>query len=335
MKKAQRGIAWILIFLSLCALLPVSYAASSTGTVNTDKVFFRTKPSTSSSYYSLLKKNTKVTVTGSSENFYAVTYGGHSGYIMKKFVDLTGSGSSGSGSSSSSSTAKVSKYASAKTIADLGSVPAATKKGSTGDAVEKLQQALKIKGYYKSTVDGIYGDGTASAVKKYQKAVGLSQTGTADKNTLNVLFGKKSANADKASASLKTEKLDWFHGGVNRIPNGATFTVKDVATGRTFTGRRLFGSNHMDSEPLTKSDAATLKSIYGGYSWNRRAILVKYNGRVYAASMNGMPHGTCHIKDNSFPGHFCIHFYGSKTHGTKRVDTGHQNAIARAMRATW
>ena len=50
--------------------------------------------------------------------------------------------------------------------------------------------------------------------------------------------------------------------------------------------------------------------------------------------MNGMPHGTSTL-NNNFDGHFCIHFYNSRTHGTDRVDEDHQNAVARAMNATW
>ena len=60
-----------------------------------------------------------------------------------------------------------------------------------------------------------------------------------------------------------------------------------------------------------------------------------YNGHVYAASMNGMPHGTYAITNNNFDGHFCIHFYNSRTHETNNVDTAHQNCVARAMNATW
>jgi hypothetical protein len=98
--------------------------------------------------------------------------------------------------------------------------------------------------------------------------------------------------------------------------------------------KRWAGANHIDAEPLTAADTATMKSIYGGsWSWNRRAILVKYNGHVYAASMNGMPHGTTTISSNNFNGHFCIHFYNSRTHETNRVDANHQNAVARAMNA--
>ena len=78
-----------------------------------------------------------------------------------------------------------------------------------------------------------------------------------------------------------------------------------------------------------------MKKIYGHWSWKRRPVLVKYNGHVYAASMNGMPHGTCSITNNNFDGHFCIHFYNSRTHETNRVDEDHQSCVLRAMSATW
>jgi hypothetical protein len=111
--------------------------------------------------------------------------------------------------------------------------------------------------------------------------------------------------------------------------------VKDCLTGKTFKCRRWAGANHLDAEPLTKKDTETMNSIYGKWSWNRRPILVQYNGRIYAASMNGMPHGTTTIADNQFNGHFCIHFYGSKTHSTKKKDAAHQKAVATAMDYTW
>ncbi|MFS8501624.1 MAG: hypothetical protein FWJ59_07465, partial [Caldicoprobacter sp.] len=56
-------------------------------------------------------------------------------------------------------------------------------------------------------------------------------------------------------------------------------------------------------------------------------IIVQVNGKKMAASMNGMPHGGSTIANNNFAGHFCIHFYGSRTHGTNRVDPEHQAAI--------
>ncbi len=223
-------------------------------------------------------------------------------------------------------------------ISDIA-VPATSKKGDKGADVKALQQALTLKGYYNSTIDSSYGDQTVKAVKAFQKAKGLSQDGVAGAGTIRALFGKNpkaTATPKPAEKEYKTERLDWFNGGANKIPRGATFQIKDVATGRVFTVRRWAGANHIDAEPKTAADTATMKSIYGGsWSWSRRAILVKYNGHVYAASMNGMPHGTSTISGNNFNGHFCIHFYKSRTHETNRVDPDHQNAVARAMNATW
>jgi len=51
--------------------------------------------------------------------------------------------------------------------------------------------------------------------------------------------------------------------------------------------------------------------------------------------MNGMPHGTATISNNGFDGHFCIHFYKSKTHGTGLVDDEHQNCVEQAMNYSW
>ena len=166
-------------------------------------------------------------------------------------------------------------------------------------------------------------------MKAYQKKHGLTQDGVAGRATLKALFGE-----DAGKDAPETEKLAWF-GSEDVIPKGATVTIKDCRTGKTFTAVRWSGSNHMDTEPASKADTATLKEIYGGsWSWRRRPILVKYNGHVYAASMNGMPHGTSTI-DNGFDGHFCIHFTGSKTHGTDRVDEDHQSAVAAAMKYEW
>ena len=210
-------------------------------------------------------------------------------------------------------------------------VPATSKKGDSGKNVLALQQALKIKGYFKAPIDSKYGDATVEAVKAFQKARGLYQDGVAGFDTIKALFGKNAANYTHV-----TERLDWFNGGSNVFNGSCVYTVKDIYTGKTFKAQRRFGSNHLDSEPLTASDTATLKSIYGGeWSWNRRPILVMYRGHVYAASMNGMPHGTCGISNNNFDGHFCIHFYNSRTHGTNRVDEAHQHCVAVAMNKTW
>jgi peptidoglycan hydrolase-like protein with peptidoglycan-binding domain len=207
------------------------------------------------------------------------------------------------------------------------------RKGATGTAVKTLQTNLKKLGFYTAYVDGSFGATTERAVKAFQKKYGLTADGVAGSATLKKI---ESAVASASSGKITTEQLDWFNGGKNVIPNGAVFQIKDVSTGLIFSARRQSGGNHMDAEPLTAEDTAILKKINGGtFSWRRRAVLVKYNGHVYAASIYSEPHGTNTILDNNFDGQFCLHFYGSKTHGTDRVDADHQKCVEQAMKATW
>ena len=207
------------------------------------------------------------------------------------------------------------------------------RKGATGTAVKTLQTNLKKLGFYTAYVDGSFGATTESAVKTFQRKYGLTADGVAGSATLKKI---ESAVASASSGKITTERLDWFNGGKYVIPNGAVFQIKDVSTGLIFSARRQSGGNHMDAEPLTAEDTAILKKINGGtFSWRRRAVLVKYNGHVYAASIYSEPHGTNTILDNNFDGQFCLHFYGSKTHGTDRVDADHQKCVEQAMKATW
>lgn len=56
--------------------------------------------------------------------------------------------------------------------------------GSRGDEVRRIQTKLKSLGYFDGTVDGIYGVKTQSAVKRFQKSVGITADGIAGNKTL-------------------------------------------------------------------------------------------------------------------------------------------------------
>jgi hypothetical protein len=114
------------------------------------------------------------------------------------------------------------------------------------------------------------------------------------------------------------------------IPNQSYFTIIDVNTGLSFTVQRRAGSKHADVQPVTEKDTKIMKDIYGGkWSWDRRAILVLTHDQLISASMNGMPHGAGALQNN-FPGHFCVHFYGSTTHKTPTPDLAHKLMILKA-----
>lgn len=310
MKKTLTLILCILLTINM--LLPPSVAvASSYGYVSVGSLNVRAKADAESKILKVIHENEKVTILGTKGNWYQIKAGNTKGYVSKNYI-------------SKSSTTQTSKK-STTTVSTSNTL----RKGSSGSEVKNLQKKLKELGYFKGTANGKFDNATEKAVKAFQKAKGLTQDGVAGPTTL------KAINKAKNAGKYVTEELYWFKNGSKTIPKGVVFEVKDCLTGKVFSCKRWSGVNHLDAEPRTAEDTRILKSIYHSWSWRRRPILVKYNGHVYAASMNGMPHGTSTVKRNNFDGHFCIHFTGSKTHGSKKVDPDHQNAIKKALKYTW
>lgn len=61
------------------------------------------------------------------------------------------------------------------------------KQGSRGDVVKTIQRKLKNWGYYKGSVDGIFGSQTKAAVIYFQKKNGLTPDGIVGAKTLSAL----------------------------------------------------------------------------------------------------------------------------------------------------
>jgi len=62
------------------------------------------------------------------------------------------------------------------------------KRGSTGDEVKRIQRKLQEENHYHGPIDGIYGGGTESAVKAFQRADNLTIDGIVGPNTWKELF---------------------------------------------------------------------------------------------------------------------------------------------------
>ncbi|MBR3794839.1 MAG: peptidoglycan-binding protein [Clostridia bacterium] len=81
--------------------------------------------------------------------------------------------------------------------------------GAEGEAVVNLQKNLKTLGFYDGDCAGKLGKGTVTAIKKYQKARGLTESGTADQATMVSISGeiaKREAEAeDKARQKAERE----------------------------------------------------------------------------------------------------------------------------------
>ena len=100
-------------------------------------------------------------------------------------------------------------------ISDLSRTNYSTlQNGSSGSAVESLETALLLLGYLDSNPGTSYTGYTESAVKLFQKACGMAQTGIADEATQRVLF---SGNAPWCDLFSKTYSSGDSGSNVSRL----------------------------------------------------------------------------------------------------------------------
>ena len=198
---------------------------------------------------------------------------------------------------------------------------------SEGQDVVDLQMRLRDLGYFNYKVTGYYGTATQAAVRNFQENNSLNPDGTVGGETMTVLYScnaiRETISGSGTTAMLPVSRggrttfgamVDWFQSGQYLFPRGAVAKVTDLYTGISFHMKRTGGTNHADSEPISKADADKIRQIWGGWSWDRRPVILDIGGDRIAASMHGMPHAYDYISDNGMSGHVCIHMYKSRTH---------------------
>ena len=123
--------------------------------------------------------------------------------------------------------------------------------GCTGARVRGLQRALVKAGVYKGAIDGVYGDLTLAAVKKYQSQKGLHADGLAGTKTLASLRKNTGVNIgadmllDVGSKGAEVTSLTRRLAAWGYLPKATDVYTSDVASavkawqsdnGKTVTG---------------------------------------------------------------------------------------------------
>ncbi len=274
-----------------------------------------------------LPAGTEVTVTGIKGGICRVERGGKTAYMKKADLSATPADSGESREASAEADAP----RDGKGVKAYVSRDGAEVYRKNGDVAGTLGLNTEV------TVTGVKGKAcriSGGGKTFYMRASDLSaekvSTGRA-----GVGHSDGTDGPDLKPAKGKAREMDWWTSDIQMIfDRGVVAQITDVETGLTWREKRFGGTNHADCQPLTAADTAAMKKAYGGkWSWNRRAVFVTIDGVNYAASINGMPHGSGSIKDNDFDGHHCIHFTSSRTHGTNSVCPQHQAAIKKAAAA--
>lgn len=224
-----------------------------------------------------------------------------------------------------------------------------------------LQAALHSEGLYTGAFGQKFDEKTLNAVKAFQAKYTLTADGVAGQGTIGKLIslgyisspaivsaGTEGIAVTRGNGKRNGAPINWYDIKPKFTAGKTVVTVEDFKTGITFKVQVSYAATvHADVETLTVQDSETVKKLWGGYSWDRRPVLVHFNGEVYAASMNGLPHAGVDskpegatvsgrsadygsgynfddIKGNGIDGHFCLHFLGSRTHGGNKLDEKHQ-----------
>ena len=274
---------------------------------------------------------------------------------LQKANGLTADGSAGEktqkllygGKAKEAATAK--PTATPKATAAPASESALLKQGSSGTDVKELQAKLIELGYLSGKADGVYGAKTVAAVKAYQKANKLSADGVAGEKTLNSLKGAAAASSSGSQSSeaktattvkpsaARVQYANWYD-KVKAVARKYPYaTVYDFATGISWQIHIFSVGAHADYEPMTANDTARLERVFGGNTWNPRAVWVIFSdGSIYLGSTHSMPHEVQHIRDNNFNGHSCLHFPRTQEQVTAigPYATKHQEIIDAGWAAT-
>lgn len=301
----------------LSDLVLVNSVSNRIAYASADGVNLRGGPSQSTYILDKIEAGHPIRVKQMVGEWYFATYEGQTGFVHRDTITLTN-------------------------MSGVGGDATLLKFGMEGSEVKKLQKELARRNFLTSAqVTGSYGSKTRDAVKEFQKLAKLDQAdGVAGPVTLRMVYdrsnGIKKVLGGKITASDvkgRVQLIDWWKGGSSllRRPGGVA-TVTDVATGKSFKIRRSGGNKHFDVHPLTAEDTAIMKKVVGKWTWKRRAIWLTIGSRVYAASMNCMPHSPDPSKSDNFPGHFCIHLLNSRTHGGNNCDPDHQACIQYAYK---
>ncbi len=127
------------------------------------------------------------------------------------------------------------------------SVQILSKVGSRGEEVRSIQRKLKELGFFAGTVDGIYGVKTQSAVRKFQKSVGITADGVAGPKTL-LFLGLDSSSSGSGGFSSSDIYL-------------LAKVIAAEARGESYTGQVAVGAvvlNRVDSSSFPDTVAGVV-----------------------------------------------------------------------------
>lgn len=182
---------------------------------------------------------------------------------------------------------------------------AVLKRGASGGEVKEVQRRLKQWGYYKGSVDGIYGPQTIEAVKYFQRKNGLKADGITGKATYAALGMNDSVKA--------------LEGGKNNSgSSGASYTNSDLyllakcihaeARGEIYTGQVAVGA-----VILNRVKSPQFPNTISGVIYQKGAFTAVDDGQINLEPNQTAYNAARDALNGWDPTYGCIYYYNPAT----------------------
>lgn len=182
---------------------------------------------------------------------------------------------------------------------------AVLKRGASGGEVKEVQRRLKQWGYYKGSLDGIYGTKTIEAVKLFQRKNGLKVDGITGKATYAALGMNDSVKA------LEGGKNNSSSGGSSYTNSDLYLLAKCIhaeARGEVYTGQVAVGAvilNRVKSPQFPNTIAGVIYQKGAFTAVDDGQINLEPNQTAYNAARDAL--------NGWDPTYGCIYYYNPAT----------------------
>ncbi len=173
------------------------------------------------------------------------------------------------------------------------SVFSLSKLGSSGAEVREIQTRLKKWKYYDGKIDGIYGEKTKSAVKKFQKNNNLTVDGICGKKTL-AKMGIYGLSNDSSSSSAEQNLIAKF--------------ISAEARGESYKGQVAVGA-----VILNRVKHASFPDTVSGVVYQNGAFDCVYNGQINQSTTETAKKAAKDAINGWDPSGGAIYYYNPKT----------------------
>lgn len=155
---------------------------------------------------------------------------------------------------------------------------AVLRQGSSGGEVKEVQRRLKQWGYYKGSVDGVFGSGTKKAVIAFQKKNGLTADGVVGKATYAALGMNDSYNVLDKDGQGGQKKPSQSGGSSNYTSSDLYLMAKAIyaeGRGESYTGQVAIGA-----VILNRVKSSSFPNTVAGVIYQKGAFTAVDDGQI-------------------------------------------------------